>query len=330
METPAKFEVHQLSGAVLEVDACGLKNVGDLKAEIGKVRKVPPLCVGLLFGDSKLEDADPLETFTEVARKSLTMVVSTQMACLQADIQGVAGARQARLQAVEALAGMGSVKDVRVVETLSARLDDSDVSVKLAAVKALAQLERSENDHEVFTKLCRRCRDPSEHFSVRAASIGALANFTHQGRLGASEAFDLSMTSLVRNLSCHVESVRATAVEIVAMAAPWNWKVPQISLAPLRTCVRHHDNAVKHVVVRTLAGLVSRSDDETIFALASILEDDQAEVITRRVAAGALCRVIREGYHGRAVMAFRSCERDADSVIQRAAAACINRVKVAS
>jgi len=183
----------------------------------------------------------------------------------------------------------------------------------LEAVEAIRYTSCADDDI-AFQALRSLCWGSEKGPTIRAAALRALADLACGGHVDAAAFIHLSLTSLRESMNNQENG----AVDNFCTYAPWDWKDPRLAKHVYEAFTADQNVRVRQAAIRLVANAVTKGDDSSISFLQSRLECQKEDTLVRRMVAGALIRVAREG-HSSAVDAIAVCVHDEDPVIQRTA-----------
>lgn len=269
-------EIRTLSGKTLAVTS-DLMICDEIKKQLAADLGVPALCLELVADDIVLNDSECVD-----ASASLLLTVSTEKACAMID----ESEGSACCNAIDALSRVAQKGDKHVADSVRRCLKSTCASLRASSVSALGKVVCPDADEAVFVEMCAALEDAE--LSVRIAAVEALADIAYE----ATPATAVAMDSAVNDLTSLLESDDLDS-----------------------------DVDMWYRNFRALARALQTYHTATISVFISSLERVEADCLVRRLAAGALSRIARNG-NQRAADVLQAHRNDGDSVIRRTALKC--------
>eukprot|EP00930_Biecheleria_cincta_P004427 TRINITY_DN105340_c0_g1_i1.p1 TRINITY_DN105340_c0_g1~~TRINITY_DN105340_c0_g1_i1.p1 ORF type:complete len:326 (-),score=48.88 TRINITY_DN105340_c0_g1_i1:527-1363(-) len=270
-------EIRLLSGKTITITSL-LMTCRDIKKLLAATLGLPAVCLELVADDIVLHDCEEVE-----ASASLLMTVSTEKVCALVDLkEGVVCCRDA----VDALSRVARKGDKHVTDSVRPCLKNANADLRASAVCTLGKVVCPDADEAVFVELSEALDDAE--LSVRIAAVEALADIAYE----ANPATTVAMDNAINDLTKLLESD-----EFQSDKNLW-----------LRN-------------LRALAKAMKTHHDATISAFIFRLENLKEDCLVRRMVAGALIRIARNG-NTRAANVLQAQRDDSDIVIRRTALKC--------
>lgn len=284
MQTPftmTSTEVRTLSGETILVTT-GRTEIADLKNQLAANLGVPSLCLELVADGAIPDDSQAVGDPI-----SLVLTVTTAKACALASSSPeeiTNSGTKNRCDAIDALSRVARRGDTHVTDSVRPCLKNSDASLRASAVNALAKAVCPDADEAAFAELCASLQDAD--LGVRITAVSALADTAYEATPATNAAMNMAIIDLTTEITD-----------------------------------RELDLDLQTRALRALAKAAKTYHAETISAFISRLESVEEDCAIRRMAAGALSRLARDG-NQRAAEALQAHRTDGDSVIRRAALKC--------
>ena len=283
-----RLTVISLSGESAALVAKREDTVGSLKARIAELWQVPALCQTLLLRGEVLDDEDLVGACLAEGAEPIgvSMVVSVARAIKDLGHEKL----QARQGALVDLARLGPRGGEDAWQAASRCLDDREISVRRAAVTAVASLAPTlGSDRRAVAALCFALGDVAN--AVREEAAKRIAQLVVAADKG--EQAGLVTQVLERLEDDAVATARSAALSSLGCMVEEATVDPRVSAALLSSFKDPHQ-AVRRAAVSALGVAVqSKGDPAVILALCQMLEDQ--DPLVRRSAADALERVAEKG-----------------------------------
>jgi len=253
MEREVRVTVWTLNGGLLDIDVEPDTTVLKLKNEIAEQMSVPIIFQSLF---STIE-ADELKDNDPIVHQRYQLVISLAKAQEKLDCH------QGQIDVLQDLRKLGLRGGVQAVAAVCGCLEDTDVTVRIAAVEAMAQVVEKGDQHAIDAVIGRM-----EHAAgyIRGAAVMALATVAEKGDQHA-------VAALIRRLDDADLSVRNAAVEALAHFPE---KGDVHALAALIGRLEDADGAVRQAAVKALAHVAEKGDQH---AFAAEKGDDHSVVV---------------------------------------------------